>query len=308
METLNVVVETGRKGGALEPTVLAYADAIVERLEAAELIDRTISLLDYLALMDAALDPENGPRRVLPSRELAAQYLLLYESGGDPDDIRHYIDFDRSALNVMGRLNSIHSRRVLTLRDEIASFATSRAPEGVGVRVIGTQVLTNRAHEAVAWGLLRGLGAATVAILAVLALGLRSLRLACVAMVPNLLPIIVCGGVAGWVGAPISISTSIVGCIALGLAVDDTAHVLGHIDPRRTLDEVYERVGHPLIVTTLSLGVGFLMLGFSEFGPVRVAGIGTALTLFVALAADILVLPSLLELVGWRRLCPADEA
>jgi predicted RND superfamily exporter protein len=98
-----------------------------------------------------------------------------------------------------------------------------------------------------------------------------------------------------------------IGCIALGLAVDDTAHVLGHIDARRTLAEVYERVGHPLVATTLGLGVGFLVLGLSEFSAVRLAGIATALTLFLALAADILVMPSLLEPVGWRRLCPADE-
>ena len=295
---INVVIHGEGEGGALEPEVLRFADGLVREIERAPQVDRTVSFLDYVYLMDAALRPGETPRTVLPSRNLAAQYLLLYEAGGDPEDFRHYIDHGRSTLNVWARVNTRKSSEVLALRDRIRELAEA-APQGVRVEVLGTWLLFPKAMDAITRGMVRGLLTALALITLVMMLSLGSVKLGLVAAIPNAVPIVVCTGLLGWLGVPLSFGTSIVGCVALGLAVDDTAHVLGHLLPGRSLEEVYAAVGRSLVLTTLVLGGGFCALALGEYLPAVHLGVATALTLLVALLCDLLLLPALLALLGW---------
>lgn len=301
---VNVVVRSESPGSALEPEVLRFSDDLVRDLERSEIVDRTISFLDYLFLMDTVLNPDKVASSIPPSRAAAAQYLLLYEAGGDPGDYRHYINHERSALNILVRTNRVASSAILSLRDRIRSL--SRSSRDVEVSVLGSLYLLAKSMDRIARGMLMGLGLAVILIGVVMTLALRSLRLALVAAVPNILPILVCGGLMGWLGVPLSVGTSVVGCIALGLAVDDTAHVLGHVGPGQSLVSTYRLVGRPIALTSACLGAGFSALLLSEFQPVATLGAATAVTLAVALLADVLPLPSLLVLAGFGKAETAD--
>ena len=132
---MTVLVETGRPGGALEPQTLAFVDALIGDVEKLPEVDRTLSFLDYVHLMDAALRPGEPPRTVLPSRALAAQYLLLYEMGGDIGDLRHFVNGDRSSLNVGVRITTVSSQSIFAVRDRVRSFA-SQYPEAPMTKVL----------------------------------------------------------------------------------------------------------------------------------------------------------------------------
>ncbi|TFH22523.1 MAG: hypothetical protein E4H03_08230 [Myxococcales bacterium] len=296
---LNVVLRGDERGRATDPDVLTFADRLAADLESNGHVHRTISMLDYFYLMDAALRPGHEPRTTPASREAAAQYLLLYESGGDPDDYERYINFDRSALSMIVSIEG-GSRVYLDAADRIDDLAASWAPEGLEVATLGTTFLYSRAMDGLTRGMLQGLAMAAVLIGIVMLVGLRSLRLAVIAAIPNLTPLVLCGGALGYLGVPLSMGTSLVGCIALGLAVDDTAHVLGHLDEDRSPEEIYRRVGPALVLTTVALGIGFSALMLSEFQSVAALGAAVAATLAVALIADVVLLPSLLALAGIR--------
>lgn len=295
---INVLVHTDRPGGALEPEVLAFADQLIRKIESDPQVDRTISFLDYLWLMDAAINPGEAPRTVLPDRETAAQYLLLYDAGGDPADYRHYLDFDRSTLNIWVRMNIRRGSQVLALRDRIQTWAAELTP-ATRVEILGTYLMFPKAMQGISRGMVQGLGLAAVLVVVIMIFSLGSIRLGVAAAVPNLAPILVCIGLMGWFGVPISFGTAIVGCVSLGIAVDDTAHVMGHLRPGRSIEEVYRSVGGSLIFSTLILGAGFGTLALGSFQPTVHLGIGTVLTLIVALLCDLLALPSLLVLLGW---------
>lgn len=296
-EIVNVVFRLDEAGGALQPRAMEAVDRTLKMLDAMPSVDRTVSFLDYIHLMDAALRPGDEPRTVLPSAEMAAQYMLLYESGGDAADYRHYINFDRSALNAFVHLNDGSSGEVLALRDRVERF--SQQLEGVKVKVAGSVYLVAKAMENIARSLAGGLITALWLIILVMTVALRSVKLALVAAVPNALPIIVCGAALGYAGIPLSIGTSVVGCIALGLAVDDTAHVLSHLQPGRTLTGVYRLVARPMLLTSLALAGGFSALMMSSYQPVWALGAATALTLGVAFLCDWLLLPSMVRVLGW---------
>jgi hypothetical protein len=271
---------------------------VLAEIEALSYVDRTISFLDYIELIDTVLRPDRLPLRVLPSRELAAQYMLLYESGGDPADYRHYINFERNGMNAFVRSSSLSSADILAIRS-IAQRHAVAAGDNITIEVRGSLYLLAKAMDSISRTLANGLVTALWLIIVVMMLFLRSVRLAVAAAVPNVIPIVICGGLMGWLGIPLSIGTSVVGCIALGLAVDDTAHVVGHLEHGGNLAEVYRMVATPLLITTLSLSCGFSALLLSQFQPVFVLGAATIVTLIVALACDLLLLPSLLVVIGW---------
>ncbi len=304
---MNVLIHTDRPDGAVEPEVLAFADRLIRRIESDPQVDRTISFLDYLWLMDAALNPGEAPRTVLPSRELTSQYLLLYDLGGNPADYRHYINFDRSTLNVWVRMNIRRGSLVLGLRDRIHAWAAEQAPASLRVEILGTYLLFPKAMDGISHGMVQGLGLASLLVVVLMVLSLGSIRLGVAAAIPNLLPILVCIGSMGWLGIPVSFGTAIVGCVSLGIAVDDTAHIMGHMRPGRSIEQVYREVGGSLISSTLILGAGFGVLALGSFQPTEHLGIGTVFTLIVALLCDLLALPSLLVLLGWPLRAPGME-
>ncbi|MEM9173942.1 MAG: MMPL family transporter, partial [Myxococcota bacterium] len=297
---LNVVIRSEEEGRAIAADTLAFAKTLRTQIEAIPQVDRTISMLDYFQLMDAAMRPDAVPDANPGSRARASQYLLLYESSGDPDDYERYLTFDRSALSL---IVSIHggSTVYLDAAEAIAATAAAVAPEGVRVDTLGTTFLYSKAMEDLTRGMLQGLAVAAGLIMVVLVVGLGSLKLGLLATIPNLLPIVLCGGLFGWLGVPISMSTSLMGCIALGLAVDDTSHVVGHVSPHESLEKLYGLVGGPIVLTTLALCSGYAVLLASEFATVEVLGASVIATLLLALVADLLVLPSLLVLAGVAR-------
>lgn len=302
---LNVVIHgvDGAENSALDPEVLGFADRLIKDLETRPEVDRILSFLDYLRLMDAAIRPERTATAVLESRELAAQYMLLYEAGGDPDDYRHYIDSNRSTLNIFVRVNDRSSKVAFALYERIDQLS-AQAPPGVVVEQLGAWRLFPRAVYGVTIGMLKGLALAMGLITLMMSLTLGETRregwkLGLVGIVPSAIPIFVCAGLMGWLGIPLSFGTSIVGCVALGLAVDDTAHVLGHLERGQLLSHIYTRVGGGLVLTTLALGVGFSALTLSGFVPVVHLGAATVFTLLTALACNLLLLPSLLTLAGY---------
>jgi predicted RND superfamily exporter protein len=296
---INVVIRGAEEGRALDPEVLAVADQIREHLGASPNVDRTVSMLDYFHLIDAAVRPDAETSALPDSREAAAQYLLLYEASGDPENYEPYINYDRSALAMVVPMHGGSAVYIDTAR-EIEELTADR-PDDINVDTLGSTYLYSRAMDGLTRGIGEGLIIALLLIGAVMLIGLRSFKLAAVAAIPNVAPLVLIAGGMGWLDIPLAMGTSIVGCVTLGLAVDDTAHVLGHLHRETTLAETYRVVGPPVLLTTIALGIGFAALTLSEFQSVAAFGLATGITLVIALLGDLILLPSLLVLIGYRR-------
>jgi hypothetical protein len=129
-----------------------------------------------------------------------------------------------------------------------------------------------------------------------------SVKVGGISILPNLLPVVVNFGLMGWFGIELSMVTSLIASIAIGLAVDDTIHYLVRynrkfkdlLDKRRSLEQALRHVGRPMIFTTLTICTGFSILAFSSFQPTAALGIMLVIIMIAALAGDILLLPSLM--------------
>jgi len=168
---------------------------------------------------------------------------------------------------------------------------------GLYVRAVGTTRHLVR-------DLLRGSALMTLLVLATIVVALRSVRLGFAAVVPNVLPVAVVFGGAVLLGWPLDVSSVAVGAVAIGLAVDDTLHVVFRLAAEHragcSLEEAWRAtrrsVGRALVLSTVVLVAGLSCLAFSAFVPTARFGIFAAAASAVALPADLVVLPAFVRL------------
>jgi predicted RND superfamily exporter protein len=167
--------------------------------------------------------------------------------------------------------------------------------------ITGTPHLIDLNNRFLAQNVLKGLLIALLVIALIFAFLFRSARLMLITLVPNVLPLVFIGGLMGFMGIDLKISTSIIFIIAFGIAVDDSIHFLSRFQReykrQPLLDAVrttYLTTGKAIVVTSLILLGGFMSFCLSGFEGTFYVGLLVSITLLVALIADLTILPVLL--------------
>jgi len=150
--------------------------------------------------------------------------------------------------------------------------------------------------------LLQSFALAFVTIMAVLAVFLRSPAAGLLAMLPNVFPVVIVFGILGWLGRRLDVGGMMTASVALGIAVDDTVHLLtwfGRFGEKRqsTTARVAAALGRaavPIARTSLILGSSLGIFAFCGFQPIAQFGTLLFLLLTVAVVADLVFLPALL--------------
>jgi len=130
----------------------------------------------------------------------------------------------------------------------------------------------------------------------------RDWRAGTIAVLANVVPLVIVLGVMGWLGIPMDIASIMIASIALGIIVDDTIHFLYRYRTCRAeglgtfaaVEQTYNVVGIPIVVTSIVLIGGFLILTASVFQPTSTFGLLAAVTIAAAFVADLLLMPALL--------------
>ena len=163
-------------------------------------------------------------------------------------------------------------------------------------------VVISESSQLITEGQIKSLLLTLVLVFAILFVLFLSYKVGIIGMLPNCFPIIVSFGLMGWLGIPLSMVTSLVASIAVGLAVDDTIHYLVRynrefkrdLNKENALRETILHMGKPIILTTLTISLGFSVLLFSHFKPTAIFGLVIMITMFSALLGDLILLPSLM--------------
>ncbi len=138
---------------------------------------------------------------------------------------------------------------------------------------------------------------------------LRSIRFGLFAMIPNLVPILLGMGMMSIAGIPLAVGTVMIACIALGIIVDDSIHFLyrlrenesqGH-SIETSIERTMQQTGRPIILTSIILVVGFSVLTLGSFNPNINFGFVSAMVMFFAVIADLVVLPAALIVLRRRH-------
>ncbi len=308
--TLEVMVDTGRPDGVKDPAVLREIAAFQAFLERDPYIASTQSITDYFTeLRGAFFDNDPAEYRLPATTEETAQYLLLYEMDAPDGDIQEYVTFDYRQARVSARITMESSSKAALVVARAEQYIAEQFPPGLTATVTGVALLYAHMEDYIRISLVKGFSIALCAIFLVFCLQLRSILLGAIAMIPNVLPIVLCLGVMGASGILLDGMTAMVASIAIGLAVDDTIHFMSrvrlHLDRgepmRESLRGATVEVGRALVYTSATLCAGFGVMMVGSFAPTVNFGILCALTIVIALTADLVLLPVVLRAYARTR-------
>jgi len=311
--SIEIVLTRDEDNGWYDPAALrelaAFSRFAEQYRDGEVFIGRAFSVVDVLKEIHKALNA-NDPRyyEVPADRDLIAQEFLLFENSGS-DDLEDLVDSRFRQVRMTLKAPWLDAGAYADTLRELKEALEERMGGDTEVLVTGVVPLLTRTMDAVMISMAQSYGIAFVVITLLMMLLIGSARLGLVAMIPNLAPILCALGLMGWLGLPLDVFTLLIGSIALGLAVDDTIHFMHNYrrcleegnDSRLAIHRTLETAGRAMLVTTLVLSSGFLIFTLSSMNNIFNFGMLTAFAIAVALLADFLLAPALMQVLHRRR-------
>lgn len=266
-------------------------------------IDKAISFGDYLKLVNYASNQYDPRYYSIPEEGFELRMLInKYRSMLGEDMYRRFMSPDLAKASILLRTHISSSRRFLEVKKTLETYISKTYPNSFEAQVTGLGIVISQSSYLLTTGQIKSISLTLALIFGIMLLLFLSGRAAVVALVPNCFPILVNFGLMGWLGIDLSLATSLVACVAIGLAVDDTIHYLVRynkefrkdLDKDRALSATLRKVGRPIIFTTVTISAGFSVLVFSHFSPTSIFGLMMVAIMISALIGDLLLTPSLM--------------
>jgi predicted RND superfamily exporter protein len=241
--------------------------------------------------------------RIPENRELAAQYLLMYEMSLPYGlDLNNQLNIDKSATRLTATLETLSTKQMIAFEKKVADWMATNTPQ-LQTEGSSPTVMFSHISKRNIISMLSGTTIALVLISVVLIIALRSFKFGLLSLIPNLVPAGMAFGLWAITVGQIGLAVSVVVAMTLGIVVDDTIHFLSkYLRARReqgmnTEDAIryaFNTVGVALLITTVILTAGFMILAQSTFLVNANMGLLTAITICIALFVDFLFLPPML--------------
>lgn len=307
MATMEISLDSGTSSGVNDPAFLNKLDQLGQWLREQPETDHVSTLTDTLKRLSRNMHADDDAWYRLPdSRELSAQYLLLYEMSLPYGlDLNNQLNVDKSSTRLVATFHNMTSNEQIQLEQRIRDWLTTHAPD-YPATIASPALMFSHIGQRNIRSMLLGVTFALVLISLLLGVALRSLKFGLISLLPNLTPAAVGFGAWYFINGQVGLALSVVAGMTLGIVVDDTVHFLSkylrarrerQADPHAAVRYAFSSVGRALWITTLVLVGGFMVLAQSSFKVNADMGLLTALTILIALAIDFLFLPPLLMLL-----------
>ena len=310
LDKLEYSLNSGREGGITDPDYLRKVDAFAEWYRQQPEVTHVQAFADIMKRLNKNMHGDDPAFYRLPEApDLAAQYLLLYElSLPFGSDLNDRIDVAKSATRLVVVTKNAWSRDIRELDKRAQVWLHANAPafahEASGLSVVFAHLSLRNINS-----MLRGTILAMALISFILIWIFKSVRIGLLSLLPNFIPAIMSFGLWGYLVGHVGIASSVVIAVVFGIVVDDTIHFLSkYLKARReglpapeAVRSAFRTVGHALWTTSAVLSAGFLVFATSGFEVSWALGLLVTMTILFALAADFLLLPTLLIAIDRRN-------
>ena len=310
IEKLEYSLNAGSESGITDPDSLRKVEAFAEWYRRQPEVTHVQAFSDIMKRLNKNMHGDDPAFYRLPeSQNLAAQYLLLYElSLPFGSDLNDRIDIAKSATRMTVVLKNATSRDLRELDKRAQVWLRANAPafahEASGLSVVMAHVSERNIDS-----MLGSTIFAMALISFILIWVFKSIRIGLLSLLPNFIPALMTFGLWGHLVGHMGMVSSVVVAVVFGIVVDDTIHFLSkYLKARRegltapeAVRSVFHTVGHALWTTTAVLSAGFLVFTASGFELSWVLGLLVTITIIFALAADFLLLPTLLIAIDRRN-------
>ncbi|WP_339856111.1 efflux RND transporter permease subunit [Pseudohongiella acticola] len=309
-QSISIMIDSGISDGLMEPALLRAMDSLQTRIvnRYPDEVSRTYSLANIVKDTNQVMNQDNDQFYRIPDSAITVSQLMYLFNSANPEERRSLVsdDFSRShitinAYNAGSYQYQLFFEELGAEIDAVFEPLQAQFPE-LEVTVTGSVPLMMRAMDEIAQSQYSSFLLALAVISVIMILTLGSVQAGLISIVPNLIPALLAFGLMGLLNIPLDTDTLLIAPVIIGIAVDDTIHFMTHyrVELTRTrnmqqaLDSTVRDVGRAVLFTTMILGLGFAILGFSEYLGMAKIGIFGALAILMALLCDLLLLPALL--------------
>lgn len=300
---LDIAIIPAEGKTVFSPDVMRATEAYEEKLREFEEIKDVVSPVTFIKEINKAMNGGVMSGYKLPDNDRRfEEYGKLFNRLKERSTVNLTND-----SNTLGRLTAkikdIGSDDMKNIYQQLQTWEDENIdPDLVDFKYTGKIYLVDKNTDYLVNGLFYGLGFALIIVGILMGLLFRDFKMVFISFVPNILPLLVTGGVMGILGIELKSTTSIIFTIAFGVAVDDTIHFLSRYRQQKMINSTismairntFKESGKAIMLTTLILVCGFAALAFSKFTATFYVGVLISITMITALLADLFILPLLL--------------
>ena len=302
---LEIMVDTKNKKGVMKLATLKRMDKLEELIIETPELSKPISVVGLVKYSKQAYYNGNPKYYQLPSSQENG-FILSYakKSSTDVDLLKNFVDSTGQYARITTFMKDIPIEKMERIEEDLrAKIAKVFPEERYNVTITGKAYLFQKGTRYLVNNLVLSLSLAVLLISLFMAYMFRSFRMIIISLIPNMLPLLITGGLMGFLGVPIKPSTILVFSIAFGISVDDTIHFLAkyrqelranHWKIKKSVYAALRETGVSMFYTSIVLFFGFSVFIISSFGGTVALGALVSATLLFAMLANLLLLPSLL--------------
>lgn len=298
-------------GGISEPEYLNNLENFTAWLRAQGEVTHVFSYSDIIKKLNKNLNGDDQSFYRIPNdRQLAAQYLLLYELSLPYGlDLNNRINIDKSATRVTATLENMATTGVRDFLTRSENWIADELPAYMQSKPTSATVMFSFISERNINQMITGNIFALILIGGIMIMTLRSLSIGLLSLIPNSIPILMTFGLWALLVGQVGMAAATITATSLGIIVDDTVHFLTkYLRGRReknlnrpdAIRYAFKTVGPAIFITTVILTIGFGVLATSTFLINAQMGLLTAIAIVFALITDLLLLPAIL-MIGYKE-------
>ncbi len=315
LDTLEIDIHLPPTSHIEEPATQTLLAEFTAHLETTEGLGHATSVRDLMANFNQALHNGDPAWRRTGNSAMANGELLELISFDDSDLLGTWLSLDRSRVRISVEGPSDSARGRGETIESVRAYAASSLPNDWDVRFTGPFAMEYDWVTQLQDTQIRSFAAAFMLVFVLTAIFLRSLRLGFAAIVPAVVPVVVILGIMGFSGQLLDVGRAMVAAIVLGIAVDDSLHLLTHYrrqrnageDPASAIRLSILHVGRAVVVTSTAVALGALALVMSAWQTVSSFGFFVCIALIGALVASLFVLPAIIFTLQRGKMHPVAE-
>ncbi len=298
----NIMITGEEPDTVTDPSLLRQIDAFQEYAAGLEGVGYTSSFADIIKRINRVMNNDDPAYEVIPdSRELIAQYLLLYSMSGDPGDFEDIVDYDYQRAKIRVAIQTSNQDDHKRLYRDLRLYAQANFDQQVEIEFGGSVMGWLAQVRYIASGEIVNIISAIGIIFVFCAVAFRAFSGGLFTVIPLVIASMITFGLMGFLGIRLEMGTAIITAIAVGVGVDFAIHFVSRFkeefqatgDLEQATVTTLTTAGKAIIFDMFSNVLGFSVLIFSGFTPVQNFGWLVSLTMLTSGFGSLIILPPL---------------
>ncbi len=301
---LNVVFEGQEKDRMKDPVLLKKIDKMQDYAETLPLVGDSLTISEYLKRMNRVMNEDREEMEVVPdTRNLVAQYLLLYSMSGDPDDFDDVVDYDYQRVNTRVFMKSDHAADVGKVVKAMDKYLKKNFKEkDVNIGFAGRANITYTIAGIIVRNQILSIVLAIIAVFFITAIMFRSWIAGFMSIIPISIATLINFGLMGLFNKPLNPVTAINSSVSIGIGIDYSIHYISkyrrmlaaHGDEKEASILTFITTGKAIFYNAVIVAGGFMVLALSKFPPNATLGGLVSLSMIISFVGALTILAALL--------------